>query len=128
MVMAMPRIASRSAFATTCRRMNILLINHYAGSPAHGMEFRPYYLAREWVRAGTACRSSRRRSRMCAAASPMSGRAARDETIDGIAYRWLPTPAYAGNGVGRVLQHLGLPEPAVARSAAAGASNSGPTW
>ena len=29
--------------------MNILLINHYAGSPAHGMEYRPYYLAREWV-------------------------------------------------------------------------------
>ena len=32
--------------------MNILLINHYAGSPALGMEYRPYYLAREWVRAG----------------------------------------------------------------------------
>ena len=32
--------------------MRILLVNHYAGSPAHGMEFRPYYLAREWVRAG----------------------------------------------------------------------------
>ncbi|HMN57678.1 MAG TPA: glycosyltransferase family 4 protein [Ottowia sp.] len=32
--------------------MNILLINHYAGSPRHGMEFRPYYLAREWVRMG----------------------------------------------------------------------------
>ena len=32
--------------------MNILLINHYAGSPRHGMEYRPYYLAREWVRAG----------------------------------------------------------------------------
>ena len=30
--------------------MNILLINHYAGSPQHGMEYRPYYLAREWVR------------------------------------------------------------------------------
>lgn len=34
--------------------MNILYINHYAGSPQHGMEFRPYYLAREWVRAGHA--------------------------------------------------------------------------
>lgn len=36
--------------------MNILYINHYAGSPQHGMEFRPYYLAREWVRAGHAVR------------------------------------------------------------------------
>ncbi|MGH8253082.1 MAG: hypothetical protein ACRES2_03520 [Steroidobacteraceae bacterium] len=32
--------------------MNVLLINHYAGSPWHGMEFRPDYLARERVRAG----------------------------------------------------------------------------
>jgi len=32
--------------------MNILLINHYAGSPEHGMEYRPFYFAREWVRAG----------------------------------------------------------------------------
>ncbi len=32
--------------------MNILLINHYAGSPRYGMEYRPYYLAREWVRLG----------------------------------------------------------------------------
>ena len=32
--------------------MNILLLNHYAGTPALGMEFRPYYLAREWVRLG----------------------------------------------------------------------------
>lgn len=32
--------------------MKLLLVNHYAGSPRHGMEFRPYYLAREWVRAG----------------------------------------------------------------------------
>jgi hypothetical protein len=30
--------------------MNLLYLNHYAGTPALGMEFRPYYLAREWVR------------------------------------------------------------------------------
>ena len=32
--------------------MNILLINHYAGAPQYGMEYRPYYLAREWVKMG----------------------------------------------------------------------------
>ena len=32
--------------------MNIVLINHYAGSPEMGMEFRPYYFAREWVKKG----------------------------------------------------------------------------
>ena len=84
--------------------MNILLINHYAGSPRDGMEYRPYYLAREWVRAGhrvqiVAAAYSHVRSRQ--PAMPDSG-GGRDETIDGIAYRWLPAPAYAGNGVGRV--------------------------
>lgn len=32
--------------------MKILLINHYAGSDLMGMEFRPYYFAREWIAAG----------------------------------------------------------------------------
>ena len=32
--------------------VRILYIDHYAGSNQHGMEFRPFYLAREWVRAG----------------------------------------------------------------------------
>ena len=78
--------------------MNILYLNHYAGSPALGMEYRPYYLAREWVRAGhrvqiVAADFSHVRSRQ-----PAAG----DELVDGIAYRWLPTPRYQGNGVGRV--------------------------
>ena len=82
--------------------MNILLVNHYAGSPRHGMEFRPYYLAREWVRAGhrvqiVAASHSHVRSRQPALRGPVL-----DETIDGIAYRWYRTPAYLGNGLGRV--------------------------
>jgi len=32
--------------------MNVLLINHYEGAPQYGMEYRPYYLAREWIRMG----------------------------------------------------------------------------
>ncbi len=81
--------------------MNILYINHYAGGPAYGMEYRPFYLAREWVRAGhrvqiIAASFSHVRSRQPAVSdSPV------DEVIEGIAYRWLPTPAYASNGVGR---------------------------
>lgn len=78
--------------------MNILYLNHYAGSPALGMEYRPYYLAREWVRTGhrvqmLAADFSHVRTRQ-----PQAG----NETIDGIAYRWYPTPRYQGNGLGRV--------------------------
>ena len=84
--------------------MNLLLINHYAGSPAHGMEYRPYYLAREWVRAGHRVQivaASHSHVRTHQPALPAAGRDPLDEAIDGIAYRWLPTPAYRGNGVGR---------------------------
>jgi glycosyltransferase involved in cell wall biosynthesis len=83
--------------------MNILLINHYAGSVRHGMEYRPYYLAREWVRSGhrvTIVASST--SHLRNQAPLLEGRARLDETIDGIDYIWLATPSYRGNGVARV--------------------------
>ena len=32
--------------------MNILYLEHYVGGPEYGMEFRPYYLASEWVKQG----------------------------------------------------------------------------
>ena len=78
--------------------MNILYLNHYAGSPALGMEYRPYYLAREWVRAGHRVQIVAADFSHVRARQPTAG----DERIDGIAYRWLPTPRYQGNGLGRV--------------------------
>ncbi len=86
--------------------MNILYINHYAGSPHHGMEFRPFYLSREWVRAGhnvkiVAGTFSHVRSHQ----PSLDGNSIEKqtiETIDGVEYLWLPTPEYQGNGVGRV--------------------------
>ena len=106
--------------------MNILLVNHYAGSPHHGMEYRPYYLAREWVRTGhsvqvVAASFSHVRSRQPSVGNgPVE--APVDELIDGIAYRWLPTPRYEGNGLGRVrniwvfLSRLWREAPALART------------
>ena len=83
--------------------MRILYINHYAGSPSHGMEYRPYYLAREWVRSGhevtiVAADHSHLRFQQ-----PQLGCGKRlDEIIEGIKYTWLGTTAYRGNGLGRV--------------------------
>lgn len=86
--------------------MRILYINHYAGSPRHGMEYRPYYLAREWVRAGHAVRMLAGAFSHVRAVQPTVGgaeiAAPATEWIDGIEYRWYPTPAYSGNGLGRV--------------------------
>lgn len=84
--------------------MNILLINHYAGSLQHGMEYRPYYLAREWVRLGHRVRIvAASRSHIRAQAPQLRGHERLDETIDGIEYSWFDTPAYRGNGARRVL-------------------------
>ena len=86
--------------------MNILLINHYAGSSTHGMEYRPYYLAREWVRLGhevTIAAASF--SHLRTAAPVVQGRVT-EQVIDGIRYLWYRTPAYGGNKVGRVLNIL----------------------
>ncbi|MGV7207284.1 glycosyltransferase family 4 protein [Oxalobacteraceae bacterium A2-2] len=82
--------------------MDILLINHYAGSPRHGMEFRPYYLARAWTLAGHRVRIVAAAHTHLRARQPELGRAARlDQEIDGIAYRWYSAPSYQGNGLRR---------------------------
>ncbi len=82
--------------------MNVLLINHYAGSPDLGMEFRPYYLAREWVLRGhevtiAAASFSHVRTR-----NPEVPSAWKETWVDGIRYLWLSTPRYGGNDIRRV--------------------------
>jgi glycosyltransferase involved in cell wall biosynthesis len=82
--------------------MNILLINHYAGSLRHGMEYRPYYLARAWVRAGHRVRIvAASQSHLRARGPQLPDRPVMEEIIDGIDYRWHATPPYQGNGARR---------------------------
>ena len=83
--------------------MNILLINHYAGSPEMGMEFRPFYFAREWVKMGhhvdiAAADYSHLRMK-----NPEISKDFQTETIDGITYHWIKTGRYEGNGAARAL-------------------------
>lgn len=78
--------------------MKLLLINHYAGSPALGMEYRPYYLAREWVRAGHQVLILGASQSHVRSSQPQPG----SEVLDGIHYCWYETPPYEGNGLGRV--------------------------
>lgn len=82
--------------------MNILYVNHYAGGPGWGMEYRPYYLAREWVKAGhhvTIVAASESHVR---AKQPKTHGRFSSEAVDGIEYIWCDTPPYGGNGIGRV--------------------------
>ncbi len=68
------------------------------------MEYRPYYLAREWRRLGHRVRIvASARSHVRTNDPDLQGRSRLDEVIDDIEYTWFDTPAYAGNGVGRAL-------------------------
>ena len=77
--------------------MNILLINHYAGSKEYGMEYRPYYLAKEWVKQGhqvTILGASFSHLRQY---QPQVKKDFQEENIDGIKYVWFKTPEYGGS-------------------------------
>ena len=81
--------------------MNILYINHYAGAPQYGMEFRPYYMAKEWHKLGhkvliVAASYSHLRFKQPECKKKSC------ETIDGVDYLWYKTSQYSGNGILRV--------------------------
>lgn len=82
--------------------MNIFIINHYAGSPEMGMEYRPYYFAKLWTEMGhhvtiLAADYSHLRKK-----NPEIDTDIKEEIIDGITYVWIKTSEYEGNGLGRV--------------------------
>ena len=86
--------------------MKILYINHYAGSLKHGMEFRPFYLAKRWVESGhnvtmVAASYSHVRAKQPEIISTFT-----PENIDGIHYIWCKTPTYKENGTKRFINML----------------------
>lgn len=83
--------------------MNILLINHYAGSLHLGMEFRPYYLAKNWSELG------HKTTIIGATYSHLRHHQPKQagwDNIDGIEYLWLWTNQYHDNGLKRLLTML----------------------
>ncbi len=83
--------------------MNILLVNHYAGSPEIGMEFRPWYMAREWIKLGhnvlivTASFAHVRNVQF------EVEKKYQEKNIGGINYLIIKTPEYKGNSFDRVI-------------------------
>lgn len=83
--------------------MNIIYINHYAGSTKMGMAFRPYYLAREWQKMGHKV--------LVVASDYAHGRIHNPKNVsdfevtdhEGVPYLWIHTRKYHGNGVKRAL-------------------------
>lgn len=81
--------------------MNILLLNHYAGSPEFGMEFRPYYMAREWVHQGHTVTIISGDYSHLRQKNPTITDDFQEDSIDGITYTWIRTGTYEGNGAAR---------------------------
>lgn len=76
--------------------MHILIINHNAGSIKHGMELRPYYFARQWVREGhrvTVIAANFIHNRI----QNVDCEKLTEEWIEGIRYVWLPVRKYFDN-------------------------------
>ena len=83
--------------------MNILYIEHYAGSPEMGMEFRPYYFAREWVKMGHNVRIVAADYSHLRLINPKVNTDFQEEIIDGITYTWVKTGTYESNGIARAM-------------------------
>lgn len=83
--------------------MNILLINHYAGSDELGMEFRPFYMGREWVKQGhdvtiLAATFSHLRKK-----NPVIEEDFTEQYVEGIRYLWVKSPEYQSNNYKRLI-------------------------
>lgn len=88
--------------------MNILYIEHYAGSDEFGMEFRPFYMAREWVKMG---------HKVTILAADFSHLRKKNPTIEkdfttitqeGVDFVFFKTKPYKRNGVYRIFNMNGF--------------------
>lgn len=83
--------------------MNILYIDHYAGGLPFGMEFRPYYLGREWIKKGHKVRVIAGDYSHLRTANPAVTQDLQIDNIDGLEYQWFKTGRYQGNGTARAV-------------------------
>ena len=83
--------------------MRILLVNHYAAPPSEPGGTRHFTLARELMARGhqvTVVASGF--DHVTRSARLGTGEALRKERVDGVPFLWVRTPAYTGNGAGRL--------------------------
>jgi len=85
----------------------IWIINQYAGSPLHGMEFRPYYLAKHLIQQGYSVTIISGSYSHLFTKPPQVNSNYSFEQIDGITYCWIKLPAYKkSTGIGRLMNML----------------------
>ncbi|GIV30022.1 MAG: glycosyltransferase WbuB [Bacteroidia bacterium] len=78
-------------------KKNIWIINEYAGSPYHGMEFRHYYLAKELIKLGYNVTIISASHSHLFKKLPKVKNTFTIQTIDGITYLWIKVPQYSSS-------------------------------
>jgi glycosyltransferase involved in cell wall biosynthesis len=87
--------------------MNILTLNHYAGSPLTGMEYRSHALSRELNARGHHCIIVAGTYSHLRQQNPVQARFGMGRTsVEGVDWYWIPTGQYAGNGMWRIVSML----------------------
>src|SRR5687768_909855 len=76
-------------------KKTFLIINQTAGSPYHGMVFRNYYVAREWVKSGHKAIIISGSYFHNFSKLPKTNGLFTKEEIDGIEYWWVKLPHYS---------------------------------
>ncbi|MBQ6818636.1 MAG: glycosyltransferase family 4 protein [Clostridia bacterium] len=88
--------------------MNILYIEHYAGSDQYGMEFRPFYMAREWVKMGHSVTILAADFSHLRKVNPVVEKDFTEELDSGVRFVWLKTNKYRRNDHMRIFNILGF--------------------
>jgi len=87
--------------------MNILTLNHYAGSPVMGMQYRTYSFSRELNARGHHCAIVAGTYSHVRQRNPdRASFEVRHTSVEGVDWYWIPTGKYRGNGVRRVVSML----------------------
>lgn len=88
-------------------KKNIWIINQYTGSPYYGMNYRSYYLAKEFVEHGNSVTIFAGSYSHLFSNYPNTQGIFTKENIDNIDYVWVKTPKYkSSKSIGRILNML----------------------
>jgi len=91
------------------KNKNVWIINEYAGSSRHGMEFRHYYLSKELAKLGYQVTIISATYSHLFVKFPPATKWFNFEIVDGIQYVWIKVPKYAhAHSFGRVCKWFGF--------------------
>lgn len=86
--------------------MNILYIDHYAGSEELGMEFRPFYMARELMKRGHQVLIVAGDYSHLRKINPVLNKDFELQDVEGVPFLFVKSGSYQGNGVARIRSML----------------------